>query len=129
MVWEQIPYDEHVEAVEDKLWTSLVLSKGLKIRSCAEAMFIYTRKRRKIDQWRAENMRYKALYRTTGHVPLGVGDFVVRVVKAAILTPVVGLRYFIDRLVSSAYLVIVPWQAKYPPRAGSVAEYDKPSAS
>jgi glycosyltransferase involved in cell wall biosynthesis len=128
-VWEQIPFDEHLEAQEDKLWASHVLSKGFKIRSCAEAVFVYTRHRRTIDQWRVRNRQYTALYRLTGQVPLRWPQFLVRVVRAALFTPLVAMKYFVNTVVSDAYLVIIPWQAKYPPRAGSLAEYKKPIVS
>jgi rhamnosyltransferase len=128
-VWEQIPFDEHLEAQEDKLWASYVLRQGFKIRSCAEAVFVYTRQRRTMDQWRVMNRQYKALYRLTGYVPLRWPQFLLRVVRAALFTPLVAIRYFVDTVASNAYLVIIPWQAKYPPRAGSLAEYKKPIVS
>jgi rhamnosyltransferase len=128
-VWEQIPFDEYLEAQEDKLWASHVLSQGLKIRSCAEAVFVYTRQRRIIDKWRVMNRQYKALYRLTGYVPLSWPQFLRKVVRAALFAPLVAMRCFVDTVVSNAYLVIIPWQAKYPPRAGSLAEYKKPTVS
>jgi rhamnosyltransferase len=125
-VWEQIPYDEHLEAVEDKLWASKVLTKGFKIRSCAEAVFVYNSRRGKIDSWKKINLQYRALYRTRGYVPLSWLHFLARVVRAALLAPLVAIRYFVETVVSNAYLVTIPWQAKFLPQAGSLSEFDKP---
>jgi glycosyltransferase involved in cell wall biosynthesis len=127
-IWEQIPFDEHLEAQEDKLWASQVLRRGFKIRSCAEAMFVYTRRRRGVDRWRVMNRQYKALYRITGYIPSSWPRFFLKVLRAALLAPLVALRYFIHVVMSEAYLVIIPWQSKCAERPGSVAEYDKPVA-
>jgi glycosyltransferase involved in cell wall biosynthesis len=35
-VWQQIPFDEHHESIEDKLWAREVLRRGYKIRSGVE---------------------------------------------------------------------------------------------
>jgi rhamnosyltransferase len=126
-VWEQIPYDESLEAVEDKLWASEVLARGFKVRCCAEAVFIYHHQRGKKDSWVKVNRQFRALYRTRGHVPLSWSQFLIHVVRAALLAPLVAIRYFVQTVVSDAYLVTIPWQAKFPTPAGSLAEYSKPS--
>jgi len=124
-VWEQVKYDEELESNEDKLWASRVLGKGYKIRSCAEAVFVYTRQRRKLDEWRRHNLDHRALYRYSGYVPLSWSRFFLRITRAVILSPLVALRYVAETVIWNTYLVTIPWQAKTPPRAGSLSEFDK----
>jgi glycosyltransferase involved in cell wall biosynthesis len=125
-VWEQIPYDEDLGFMEDKLWASQVLSKGFKIRCRSEAVFIHTRKRGRLEIWRRENRAYRTLYCTRGYIPLNWSKFLVRTVRFAVLAPLVAIRYFVQNVVSDACLVTIPWQAKFAPRAGSLPEYGKP---
>jgi glycosyltransferase involved in cell wall biosynthesis len=125
-VWEEIPYDEELEAVEDKLWASEVLRRGYKIRSCAEAAFIYNVSRGRKDTWIKEYRQFRALYRTRGYVPLTWSSFLFRVGRAAILAPLVAIRYFVFNVVEDSFQVIVPWRARSPLRAGSLSEFDRP---
>jgi glycosyltransferase involved in cell wall biosynthesis len=115
-VWEQIPYDEHLEALNDKLWASQVLSKGFKIRCRSDAVFIDVRKMRYIEKWRKQNRAYRDLYRARGYIPLSWSKFLVRLVRFALLTPQVATRYFVQNILADAGLVTIPWQAKFPPR-------------
>jgi rhamnosyltransferase len=125
-VWQQIPFDEHHEGVEDKLWAREVLRRGHKIRSCAEAVYIYNRHRETRVAWKRSNRELRTLYRTLGYVPLRWPQFFARVMRATLLTPLVGIRYFVKEVVSNIYLVSIPWQAKSAPRVGSLSEYDLP---
>jgi hypothetical protein len=125
-VWQQIPFDEHHEGVEDKLWAMEVLRKGHKMRCCAEAVFIYNKHRGTRVAWRRNNRELRTWYRTLGYVPLSWPQFLVRVMRATLLAPLVGLRYFVQEVVSSVYLVSIPWQAKAAPQVGSLSEYDTP---
>jgi rhamnosyltransferase len=128
-VWEQVPYDEQVEFMEDKLWASQVLSKGYKIKSRSDAIFIHIRKMGQLEAWRRESRGYRTLYCTTGYVPLSWSRFLVRIVRFALLAPLVAIRYFVQNVVSDACVVTVPWQAKFAPRHGSKPEYDIPVLS
>lgn len=115
-VWEQIPYDEHLEFLNDKLWASQVLSKGFKIRCRSDAVFIHVRKMGYIEIWRRENRAYRDLYRTRRYIPLSWPKFLVRIVRVALLTPLVATRYFLQNVLAAAGLVTIPWQAIFPPR-------------
>jgi glycosyltransferase involved in cell wall biosynthesis len=125
-VWQQIPFDETYEGVEDKLWAREVLRRGYKIRSCAEAVFIYDRHRGTRVAWKRANRELRTLYRTLGYVPLRWPQFFARVIRILILVPFVGMRYCVKEVVSSIYLVSIPWQTKSAPRVGSLSEYDLP---
>jgi glycosyltransferase involved in cell wall biosynthesis len=124
-VWEQIPYDEQLEANEDKLWASRVLRNGFKVRCCAEAVYVYTRRRPKWAEWRRHNLDYRSLYRMSGYVPLTWYQYMWRVSRAILLSPLVAGRYVAEALIWNTMLVTVPWQARRSPRAGSLAEFDK----
>ena len=115
-VWEQIPYDEHLEYMCDKLWASQVLSKGFKIRCRSDAVFIHVRKMGYIEKWRRENRAYRDLYRARQYIPLSWSKFLVRIVRVALLTPLVATRYFVQNVLADAGLVTIPWQAKFAPR-------------
>jgi rhamnosyltransferase len=115
-VWEQIPYDEHLEFMTDKLWVSQVLSKGFKIRCRSDAVFIHVRKMGYIETWRRENRAYRDLYRSRRYIPLSWSKFLVRIVRFALLAPLVAIRYFVQNVVADVGLVTVPWQAKFAPR-------------
>ena len=124
-VWEQSPYDEHLDGCEDKVWASHILSKGFKIRCCAEALYIYNRSRKNVDAWKYEARTFRALYRVKGYVPLSWPRFLLRCVKFFFLAPFAGVRYFLVNVASDIFLVTVPWQAKRPPSSGSIREYQK----
>jgi rhamnosyltransferase len=116
-VWEQIPYDEHLESVTDKLWASEVLRNGFKVRCRSEAIFLHVRNRGYLEVWRGENRGYRDLYRTRGYVPLSWPKFLVRVMRFALLAPPVAIRYFVRNVIADAGLATIPWQAKFAPRA------------
>jgi hypothetical protein len=115
-VWEQIPFDEHLEALTDKLWASQVLSKGFKIRCRSDAVFIHVRKMGYIEKWRRENRAYRDLYRARQYIPLSWSKFLVGLVRFALLAPLVAIRYFVQNVIADAGLVTIPWQVKFPPR-------------
>jgi glycosyltransferase involved in cell wall biosynthesis len=125
-VWQQIPFDEHHEGIEDKLWAREVLRRGYKIKCCAEAVYIYNRHRGTRAAWKRSNRELRTWYRALGYVPLRWPQFFARVMRATLLVPLVGMRYFVKEVVSSIYLVSIPWQAKAAPRVGSLSEYDLP---
>jgi glycosyltransferase involved in cell wall biosynthesis len=124
-VWEQLPLDETIEASEDKLWASAVLKKGYKIRSCAEAVFVYTRRRSMRAGWDFNRRCLLGIYRARGYVPLTWPQFFRRATRAALLAPLAAIRYFVANVMSDAYLVTIPWQARRPPRSASIAEYNQ----
>jgi glycosyltransferase involved in cell wall biosynthesis len=125
-VWQQIPFDEHHEGIEDKLWAREVLRRGHKIRSCAEAVFIYNRHIGTRVVWKRVNRDLRTLHRTLGDVPLSWPKFFARIMRATLLAPLVGMRYFVKEVVSNMYLVSIPWQAKSAPRVGSLSENELP---
>ncbi|MGE3539054.1 MAG: glycosyltransferase family 2 protein [Candidatus Tectimicrobiota bacterium] len=125
-VWEQIPYNEELEAMEDKLWAREVLKKGFKIRSCAEAVFIYNRQRTRGAAWKKLNREHRALYRVLGQVPLPWGRFFFTLGRAILLAPLAGVRYIVEIVAPGLYLVSIPLQVRFGQRGtGSISEYNR----
>jgi rhamnosyltransferase len=124
-VWEELPYDEELESNEDKLWASQVLARGYKIRCCAEALWIYTRKYNAREKWVRNNRQELSLYRITGRPPLSIGQYCLRTVTALVKLPVLVFKQFVAELIWNTYLVTIPWQAKRAPQQGSFIEFDK----
>jgi rhamnosyltransferase len=124
-IWEKIPYDEHVESVEDKLWASKVLSEGFKIRCRSGAIFIHIRNRGRLELWRRRARGWKTFYRTRGYIPLSWSKFFFRMARFAFLAPLVAIKYFVENVMSDAFLVTIPWQARFALRPGSKPEFRK----
>jgi glycosyltransferase involved in cell wall biosynthesis len=124
-VWEEVKYDETLESNEDKLWASHVLAKGYKIRSCAEALWMYTRKYGRKERLRRETRQHLALYRITGRAPLSAGKYLWLTARAFLAAPAVAARYVLDNVAWNTCLVSIPWRAKRAPKVGSFAEFDQ----
>jgi rhamnosyltransferase len=123
--WEEVKFDETIDANEDKLWASQVLAKGYKVRCCAEAVFLYTRDRGRRERWQRENRQHVALYRITGRAPLSWKAYCKVLARAVWSTPGVALRHLTDTIIWNTYLVTIPWQARRAPRIGSLSEFDQ----
>ena len=123
-VWEEVKYDETIEANEDKLWASHVLARGYKIRCCAEAIWLHTRKYGKKEERIKTNREHLALYRITGRAPLSFGRYLRLTLRTFAGAPRVALRHVIDNVAWNTYLVSIPWQARRTPKIGSVPEFD-----
>lgn len=124
-VWEDVKYDERLESNEDKLWASHVLAKGWKIRSCAEALWMYTREYGRKERLMRETRQHLALYRITRRAPLSVGRYLWLLVRTLLAAPVVAARYVLENVAWNTSLVSIPWRAKREPETGSFAEFDQ----
>ena len=124
-LWEIMPYDETLESIEDKYWVSKILSKGFKIRSPGEAVFVYNRTRSRTDALKNKTRAFRALYRVTGFVPMTWPQFFRRTLKFCILSPLAAVRYLVENIGNDFSSVTVPWQAKFPAVSGSFREYRK----
>ncbi len=124
-VWEEVKYDEKLEANEDKFWASQVLARGHKIRSCSEAMWMYTRQYQPRDRWRKDNREHLALYRITGRAPLSWSAYFSKCAKAVLSAPVMAIRYASGIIIWNTYLVTIPWQSRRAHKPGSLPEFEK----
>ncbi len=124
-VWEEVKYDEQLESNEDKLWASQVLAKGWKVRCCAEAVWMYTRKYGRRERLQRETRQHLALYRITGRAPLSVGNYLWLIARTLLAAPLVAVRYIVDNVAWNSCLVSIPWRAKREPQTGSFAEFEQ----
>ena len=124
-VWEQVKYDETLEANEDKYWASQVLSRGYKMRCCAVAMWVYVRNYSPRDRWRKDNREQLAFYRMTGRAPMSWSNFVVECVRALLTAPSIAFRYALGKIIWNAHLVTIPWQARRAAKTGSLPEFER----
>jgi len=124
-VWEEVRYDETLEANEDKFWASNVLARGYKIRCCAEALWLKTRQYGRKELWTRTSREHLALYRITGRAPLSVGSYLWLTLRAFGSAPLVAFRHVRDTVGWYTYLVRIPWQARRMPQTGSFPEFDQ----
>jgi glycosyltransferase involved in cell wall biosynthesis len=124
-VWEEVKYDETLEANEDKFWASQVLARGYKMRSCAEAMWMYTRQYSPRDRWRKDNREQLAFYRISGRPPLTWSAFFKKSFLAVVTAPGIAVRYALGSIIWNLHLVTIPWQARRLAKPGSLPEFDK----
>ena len=124
-VWEEVKYDEQLESNEDKLWASHVLAKGWKVRCCAEAIWMYTRKYGRRERLMRETRQQLSLYRITGRAPLSIGKYLWLMVRALLAAPFVAVRYVWENFAWNTSLVSVPWRANRAPEQGSFVEFDQ----
>jgi rhamnosyltransferase len=124
-VWQLVKYDETLEAAEEKLWTSHVLAKGYKVCCCAEAVFLYMRKRSERERWQRENREQLALYRITGRAPLSWKAYCRSLAATLWSAAVLAQRHLAHNIIKNTYLVTIPWQARRTPKFGSLSEFDE----
>ena len=121
-VWEEIKYDESMEFGEDKYWASRVLASGYSIRSCSEALWLYTREYTRNQFFKRLIKNYASFYRMTRRAPLSPLGYVSRLVKAAIMTPRVAGRYLLDKFLVNSILFLTPYFGRQKPKVGSTEE-------
>ncbi len=124
-VWEEIKFDEQLEANEDKQWALRVLAKGYKIRCCAEAIWLHTRSYGRIARIRREARQHVALYRITKRAPLSLGRYLWLIVRTFLIAPLVAMRYVAENVAWATSLVSIPWRARYEPEIGSVDDFEE----
>jgi rhamnosyltransferase len=126
-VWEEVKYDEKLEANEDKFWASQVLARGYKMRSCSEAMWMYTRKYAPRDRWRKDNREQLAFYRISGRAPLSWPRYFKQCLLALLEAPVIGVKYAAGKIIWNSHLVTIPWQARRQHKPGALPEFRVPN--
>ena len=124
-VWEATPFDETLEANEDKQWATRVLARGYKIHCSAEAFWLHTRHLTLRERWKKEARELVALYRLTGRAPLSWPRYFWLLLRSLLVAPYVALRYVYYNVAWNTYRVCVPWRARREAPSGSVAAFDR----
>ena len=125
-VWESNPFNEQLEANEDKLWASQILAQGHAIRCCAEALWIYARRRSPGAERNRRLREHVSLFRITGRPPLNWLEFTTLSLRALVAAPWVAARQAIEKISWYCCLVSVPMRAKADSKSGSFQEYNQP---
>jgi rhamnosyltransferase len=118
-VWREIPFDEQIEACEDRLWCYHVLNAGHRIAT-AGAWYQYSLTESFWPSLRKYRREQTAFYRMTGHRPPLrdlLRDALVTAPRQAAKTAV---RTALYGMLRAAITAMAPWYACRPPRAGSV---------
>jgi glycosyltransferase involved in cell wall biosynthesis len=124
-VWTEIPFDEMIEANEDKQWASRVLARGYKIHCSAQAFWMHTRHLTRPERWKKEVRELVALHRLTGYAPLSWSRYAWLMLRAVLLAPLIAIRHIVHNFVWNTYQVTVPWRARRAAPSGSVAAFDR----
>lgn len=124
-VWEEIRFDETLEAVEDKEWASRVLKRGYKIVNSAECLYYYLKPLGETALLKKQQREFLALYRINGYVPLSQKWFIIRSLQAFFEAPGVAVKHIQQKLLKNYYLVTIPSLTKKPPQMGGKPEFDR----
>ena len=111
-VWEEIPYDETLEGVEDKFWAFQVLKSGYQICN-STAMFLCLRDLRFGDQLRKLSRDRAEFFKKTGRQwqqpPVSLG---LLIVNAFYTIPRRAIRAALYEAALYASLKMIPYQVK-----------------
>ena len=119
-LWEQVPFNEKLEAVEDKFWAGELLKKGYVVAR-SEAMYLHTRRRRLVEAVRIMNRERVEVFRTTGYRWPVPAPSLARLFKAIVLSaPRAALNLIVREVLIYCYLKTVPFQARRKQRVGSI---------
>lgn len=119
-IWDRIPFDEKLEAVEDKFWAMEALKEGYVVAR-SEAMYLHTRRRRLVEAVRIMNRERLAVFRTTGYRWPVPAPSLVRLFKALVLSaPRAALQLVAREALIYFYLKTIPMQARRKERLGSI---------
>jgi glycosyltransferase involved in cell wall biosynthesis len=119
-VWEEIRFDESLEAVEDKMWAHDALRAGYLIER-SEAFYLHMRKRRMLESIRIMNRDRLAVFRATGKHWPSPQPTLVGLAKAVLLSaPKAALQLAAREILTYCYLKTIPLQARRGVRAGAI---------
>jgi rhamnosyltransferase len=124
-VWDEVKYDETLEAVEDKEWASRVLARGYKIVNSVECVFYYLKTFNEISLVKKQQRELLALYRIKRQVPLTRKWFLIRMAKAIYEAPGVAFRHVHQQFLKNYYLVSISSRAKQSYSQGSLPEFER----
>lgn len=119
-VWEQIPFDETLEAVEDKMWAHDALRAGYAIDR-SDAYYLHMSKRGMMESIRIMNRERLAVFRATGKLWPVPRPSLIGVAKALLVSaPRAAFRVAAREILTYCYLKTIPWQARRGVRAGAI---------
>jgi glycosyltransferase involved in cell wall biosynthesis len=119
-VWETIPFDEKVTAIEDKLWALDVLKSGYRIAN-SQALYLYLRDIGLFENLAKMNRDRLEYFRATGVTWQEPPVSMKRLLASLFYhTPRRALRTAAQQTLLYAYLKTIPLQARRKPKLGSI---------
>jgi rhamnosyltransferase len=120
-VWEEIPFDEALEANEDKLWALAALRRGHAIYSPSHAAFAYLKGIAPLELVRRDRRERVALFRATGipaaRLPDIAKDLAYAVFRSA---PIAAWNHIACGVLEAYYRLRLSRDASRVPRSGSL---------
>jgi rhamnosyltransferase len=119
-VWEEIPFDEQLEAVEDKMWAMDALRAGYAIER-SDAFYLHMSKRRLLESVRIMNRERLAVYRATGKLwPVQMPSLLHLAKTVLLSTPKAAFTMAAREILMYCYFKSIPLQARRNSRAGAI---------
>jgi glycosyltransferase involved in cell wall biosynthesis len=119
-LWEEVPFDETLEAVEDKLWAREVMKRGYIVVS-SEAMYLHMRRRGMVEAIQIMTRERRAILRSTGETWPIPRPTLPKLLKALLISaPQAAVRLAVREILLYGYIKSIPLQARWRPRAGSI---------
>lgn len=119
-LWEEVPFDETLEAVEDKLWAREVMKRGYVVVS-SEAMYLHMRRRGMVEAIQIMTRERRAIFRSTGETWPLPRPTLPKLLKALLISaPRAALRLAAREVLLYGYIRSIPLQARFRAKAGSI---------
>jgi rhamnosyltransferase len=119
-LWEEVPFDETLEAVEDKLWAREVMKRGYIVVS-SEAMYLHMRRRGMVEAIRIMTRERLAILRSTGEIWPLPRPTLPKLLKALLISaPRAAFRLAAREILIYCYIKSIPFQARTKPKVGSI---------
>ncbi len=119
-LWEEVPFDETLEAVEDKLWAREVMKRGYIVVS-SEAMYLHMRRRGMVEAIRIMTRERLAIRRSTGEIWPLPRPTLPKLLKALVISaPRAAFMLAAREILIYCYIKSIPFQARTKPKVGSI---------
>lgn len=119
-LWEEVPFDETLEAVEDKLWAREVMKRGYIVVS-SEAMYLHMRRRGMVEAIRIMTRERLAIRRSTGEIWPLPRPTLPKLLKALVISaPRAAIMLAAREILIYCYIKSIPFQARTKPKVGSI---------
>jgi hypothetical protein len=120
-VWEEIPFDETLEADEDKLWALAALRRGHAIYGPSHATYAYLRGIAPLELVRRARRERVAMFRATGLMAARLPDIAKDLARAVFRSaPAAAWNHIASGVLEAYYRLRQSRDASRVPRSGSL---------
>jgi rhamnosyltransferase len=124
-VWEKYPFDEGIDASEDKFWVSNILKQGYKVQVGVPVTSFYLKDRSRQENIDNRYLNALALYRATGYSKVTLATFLRGLAGIIIRMPIYPFWHLYRYLADQIPFLLIPLSAKRPMKAGSLPRYER----